>query len=109
MPNPLYRLIWPPEPTATSTMLGTVLPAVQFRLEARGWGSPAGQTVKKLGAVVSVTVTLSITALTPLAGTPPCPRTWTLRLELAPVVSAGRRGSRILHGTTTWCVPPGAT
>src|ERR1700686_2138010 len=62
-------VIWPAVPTGTSTRFGTVLPATQFRFEASGRVPPAGYTVRKLEAVVLVTVTLSTTALA-LAGAP---------------------------------------
>ena len=70
-------LTWPEVPTGTMTRLGTVLPPTQFKFEESGRTEPVGQTVKKLCAVVSVTVTFKATADTPLAGTPPPPVTWT--------------------------------
>src|SRR2546425_845426 len=68
-------LTLPPVPTFTTTRLGMVTPPFQLRFEARGLGWPVGHTVRKDPAVVSVTVTLSTTADTPLAGTPPTPVT----------------------------------
>src|ERR1700674_634891 len=62
----------------TNTRFGTVTPAVQLRFEAVGRDRPVGQTVKKLAAVVFVAVTLRIAPETPVAGTPPTPRTRTL-------------------------------
>ena len=58
-------------PRPTVTRFGIVCPATQFRLEALGRGVPPGQTVRKDGAVVLVTVVLRTTAVTPVAGTPP--------------------------------------
>src|SRR5580765_4240192 len=65
------------------TRLGTVWPVVMFRLDATGRGSPAGQTVTKLGVVGSVTVMLMATAATPAAGTPPRPVTASSRVVWA--------------------------
>src|SRR6476661_1251011 len=81
VPAVLYRLICPPGPTATITMLGTVLPAVKLRVEVLGRIAPDGQTVMNPVAVVLVAVTLRATELTP-AGRP---------------------------GTVTVMVPPGPT
>ena len=50
-----------------------VVLAGQFRLLAIGTGSPFGYTVRKLAAVVPVTVTFITTALTPVSGTPEPP------------------------------------
>jgi hypothetical protein len=55
-------------------MFGMVWPATQFKSDASGLAF--GYTVKKLGAVVFVTVVLKITAVAPLAGTPAKPLTW---------------------------------
>src|SRR5439155_857384 len=68
------------------TRLGTVCPAIQLRLEAFGRVLPEGQTVRKLGAVVVVTVMLRIAEEAPFAGTPPAPVTWTAMLRGAPGV-----------------------
>ena len=61
----------------TTTRLGTVCPATQLRSEVPGSGVPPGTTSRKLGAVVSVTVTFSTTALggtgSVILGTPPWP------------------------------------
>src|SRR6478735_8718733 len=54
----------------TMTRLGTVWPPTKFRLEASGRGLSGGVTVRKLGSVGSVTVTLMTTDPTPLAGKP---------------------------------------
>src|SRR5215831_7521495 len=84
LPRKLKRLTMPPEPTLTMTRLGTVWPPTKLRLDAVGWVAPAGQTVRKLGAVGLVTVTLRATADTPVAGTPPTPVTWRLRVTPGP-------------------------
>src|SRR5450631_3075263 len=68
------------------TRFGTVTPVVQLRLEARGSAAPLGNTVKKPAEVVLVAVTFMTTALTPLAGIPPTPVTWTSRVAPAPSV-----------------------
>src|SRR5712691_6269133 len=78
-------LIWPPADSLTTTKLGTVCPATKFRSEARGRLAPVGKTVRKLGAVGLVTVTLMITALAPVNGTPPLPAT--VRVVVAPAPS----------------------
>src|SRR5260370_1232685 len=75
LPLRLNMLTLPPVPTLTGTRLGMVSPAAQFRFDAVGLGWPVGHPVRKDGALVSVAVTLSTTADTPLAGTPPAPVT----------------------------------
>src|SRR5438132_11425421 len=69
----------PAEPSLTTTRLGIVTRPIQFRSELPGRGPPSGQTDRKLGAVVSATVTFSTTAVggcaLVIAGTPPCPAT----------------------------------
>src|SRR5438445_12777290 len=69
----------PLEPSLTTTRLGIVTPPPQLRSELPGRGPLSGQTDRKLGAVVSVTVTFSTTAVggwaSLIAGTPPCPAT----------------------------------
>src|SRR5438552_2531663 len=69
----------PLEPSLTTTRLGIVTRPIQFRSELPGRGPPSGQTDRKLGAVVFVTVTLSTTAVggwaSLIAGTPACPAT----------------------------------
>src|SRR5450759_4249952 len=67
------------------TRFGTVTPVVQLRLEAFGSAPPVGNTVKKPAEVVPVAVTFMTTAVTPPAGIPPAPVTWTARV--APGVS----------------------
>src|SRR5437660_10641876 len=59
------------------TRFGTVTRGFQFRLEARGSPLPLGKTVKKPAVLVLVAVTFMTTALTPPAGIPPAPVTWT--------------------------------
>lgn len=56
------------------TELAIVWPFTQLRLDTFGWVEPAGHTERNDGAVVSVTVTLRITA-SALAGTPALPAT----------------------------------
>ncbi|MFN8041363.1 MAG: hypothetical protein U0Q07_19255, partial [Acidimicrobiales bacterium] len=78
--------------------------ADQFRFDAVGWESPLGHSVKKLAAVVPVTVTFNVTAVAS-AGTPPTPATWTSRTvpaahgdEYGPTCSGGGRESKIRVG-----------
>src|SRR5438552_11311362 len=69
----------PLAPSLTTTRLGIVTPPTQFRSELPGRDPLSGQTDRKPGAVVLVTVTLSTTAVgacaSLIAGTPPCPAT----------------------------------
>src|SRR5438105_3808108 len=98
----------PLEPSFTTTRLGIVTPPTQFRSELPGRDAPSGQTVKKLGAVVSVTVTFRTTAVGACAslivGTAPCPATisdrWLLEARgvLQPPVPS--RLSRMRMGVT---------
>src|ERR1700716_1640179 len=99
LPAALKMLPRPFNPTATSTRFGTVWPLTQLRLDASGRATPAGQTVRKLAAVVLVAVTFRTTALTPVAGTGPCPAIWTSRVPPGPI-GAPERVSRIRVGAT---------
>src|ERR1700680_1718434 len=80
-PDPLNTPILPSLPTCTTTRLATVCPPTKFRSDALGLPVPLGQTVRTLGAVGPVTVTLITTAFggvdDPIAGTPPPPATVT--------------------------------
>lgn len=95
-----------PSPTLTTTRLGTVRAAPKLRLDAWRRGVPAGQAVSQLSALGSVTVTLSTTADTPTAGTPPRPVTWSRRLEAGPSLAAGaptpNRVSSNRDGASGW-------
>src|ERR1700681_1708286 len=99
LPAALKMLTCPFDPNATSTRFGTVCPLTQLRLDASGRGTPAGHTVRKLGAVVFVTVTFRTTALTPVDGTETCPAIWTFRFPPGPT-GAPERVSRIRVGAT---------
>src|SRR2546427_1547733 len=94
------------------TRLGTVCPATQLRLEAFGRVFAEGQTVRKLGAVVLVTVTLRIAEETPFGGTPPAPVTWMARLPPGPSLLPALgwplpdRVSVILAGVNATSCPP---
>src|SRR2546426_12739258 len=87
-PSGLKRSIFPVLPTLTTTRLGTVSPGTQFRSEALGRVAPSGHTVRKLEAVVSVTVTFSTTAVGAteafISGTPPRPATVAAIVALGP-------------------------
>src|SRR5580765_288997 len=74
-PLELYRATWPFAPTLTIARFATVWPGTKLMLEARGSGVPAGHAVTYPAVLGSVTVRLSTTAPTPLAGTPPRPVT----------------------------------
>src|ERR1700694_910607 len=94
------------------TRLGTVWPGAKLRLEALGRETPVGNTVRKLGAVGPVTVTLRTTAATPAVGMPRVPATWTLIVAPAPSGCAGTapvpsRVSSAGWGTTGLYKPSG--
>src|SRR5690349_5506259 len=84
--DPLYSLIFPSAPTGTTTRLGTVCPGWKFRFEVSCRGVPDGHTVTYPPVEGSTTVTLTATADTPVAGTPPRPVTCT---EIDPVEGTG--------------------
>src|SRR5665648_737578 len=87
--DPLYRATWPLAPTGATARFGTVWPATKFRLDAVGrvvW-SPYTVTYPKL--VGAVTVTLSTTAETPEAGTPPRPVTCNATVPPVPTGAVG--------------------
>src|SRR5262249_52941204 len=64
----------PPGPSPTITRLATLSPGAKFNVDASGRGWPAGHAVTNPGAVGSVAVTLSTTAVAP-DGTPARPLT----------------------------------
>src|SRR5712691_2764910 len=84
-PSELNIATFPPVPTGTMTRFGTVMSAVQLRLEAKGCAVPVGKTVKYPLEVWFTAVTLTTTALTPVDGMPPAPVTWTF--NVAPAAS----------------------
>ena len=71
--------------TRATTVFATVRPGPGFKADASGRASPVGQTVRKVSAVASTAVTVTTTASTPCAGTPPTPVTW--RSSDAPATS----------------------
>lgn len=91
----------------TLTRFGTVWPGTTLRFDASGMPTPAGHTVTWLVAVGPTAVTLSTTADTPVAGTPPRPVTCRsideppLTLPAAPV-PVPSRVSRRRAGVTGW-------
>src|SRR5437773_8452851 len=97
----------PFDPSATSTRLGTVWPRTQLRFEASGRGTPDGQTVRKLGAVASVAVTFTTTAIAAVAGTRPWPAILTLSVCPGPIGAFGTPPvpslvSMIRAGVSAW-------
>src|SRR5712692_7113699 len=98
-------LILPSGPTGTITRLGTVWPGPKLRLEARGRATPLGCTVKKLVAVGPVTVRLSTTPTTPVAGTPPWPVTCSETVASGPSGPAPARVSSSRAGGSGWYMP----
>src|SRR5690349_8458134 len=74
-PELLAMSIQPSGDTVAITRLGIVSPAAKLRFEVAGFCVPVGYTVRKLGAVVSVAVTLRTTALVVPSGTPLLPPT----------------------------------
>lgn len=101
----------PEDPTRAVTAFGTLWPADQLRLDAVGFVSPVGHTVRCESAVVFVTVVLVRTA-SASAGTPPTPATGTLRVTAGPhgvpkrPTGAGWRESWIRAGTSGWNAAP---
>ena len=100
MPFALKTLTLPSPPTPTVTWLACVRDGDVLSTEAFGIAAPAGQTRRCAGSEEFTAVTLSTTALTPLAGTPPTPSTVTsARLPVASAwnvvrVSTSRAGFR---------------
>ena len=74
-PDWLKIEILPPVPILATTRLGVVCPARKLRFEVVGRVVPVGNTVRYDAAVGLVAVTLTTTASTPVAGTPPRPTT----------------------------------
>src|SRR6478752_2685986 len=89
--------------TRTMTRFGLVWPARKLRFDARG-GEPwsPGYTVRKLGAVGSVTVTFIATATTPESGTPLRPVASHARMPLGPIGSLLSRVSKYREGASGW-------
>src|SRR5437879_243618 len=108
--------IRPFAPTATSTRLGRVLPAVQLRFAASGGPLPSrgvGYTVRYPLPVVPVTATLTTTADTPLVGTLPRPVIWTSMVWPGPTAPSPTptgvgptRVSKMRAGSSGWYAPP---
>src|SRR4051794_26692276 len=65
-------------PTRTVTRFAIVVPASQLRFEVAGFPVPVGNSVRNLGGVVLVRVTLTTPAPPPSAGSPPAPAPWFL-------------------------------
>src|SRR5229473_5823194 len=80
--------ILPVGPTWTTARFGTTVPLVQFWSEASGWAATSGHAVRKLGAVVLVTVIFATTAVggfgSVISGTPPTPATVSARPVFGP-------------------------
>ena len=74
VPVSVNRHTFPPAPIFTITLFGTFAPAVKFRFDANGRGSPHGHTVTNPDPSGSVTVTFN-TAAAASAGTPARPVT----------------------------------
>ncbi len=65
-------------------MFAAVSPATKLRFDEFGFAASDGKTVMNDGADGLVTVTFTATAATPVAGTPPRPRTVTSVRESGP-------------------------
>src|SRR2546427_13023826 len=76
----------PVVPRVATTRFGMVSRAVQLRSDASGRVAVEGETVKKLGAVVLVTVTLMTTAVA-VPGTGETPPTWRVYVPPGPSVA----------------------
>jgi hypothetical protein len=66
-------------------MFGTVWPAEKFKFDAVGRVEPVGHTVRYESDEAPVEVTFNATASTPVAGTPPRPRTVRFNVCPAPI------------------------
>src|SRR5690242_7055182 len=87
----------PVVPSVATTRFGMIWPGIQLRSAALGRVVVDGYTVRKLGAVVFVTVTLTITAVA-LVGTPLDPVTCRVRVPPGLRVCAGLLVSLIRVG-----------
>src|ERR1700742_2901893 len=82
------------------TMLATISPLVKSMFDAEGSGVPAGYTVRKLGSVPPIAVTLATIAVTCVGsvGIPAKPVTLSVRDTFAPIAPPVDRVSRIRVG-----------
>ena len=91
------------------TRLGTVWPGSKLRFDVTGTAVPSACTVRCPPRVGAVTVTLSTTADTPEAGTPPRPATGRWTVPCGPTLATGApipdRVSRSLAGVSDWNAP----
>jgi hypothetical protein len=84
VPAKLKIEISPSSPTLAMTRFGRTCPGIGFRLAAIGRGEPFGNTVTYDSAVWEMAVTLTMTADTPEAGTPPRPVIFKFIVDAAP-------------------------
>ncbi len=92
----------PSDATPVTTELGTVRPAGKLTVEVLGREVSPGQTVRKPPLVALTAVMLRATEPTPVAGTPPVPRTVTFRVAPAPTAPPVLRVSRSRAGVRAW-------
>ena len=77
-PLSLNTVIAPSAPTGTmARLLAVPFTRVRLTLDVAGRVVPLAWTVTNPGEVASIAATFTSTADTPVAGTPPCPRTGT--------------------------------
>ncbi len=102
----------PSAPTLATTRLDTVWPARKLRFDAVGRVVPDGKAVRYPPVLGWVTVTLTTTADTPVAGTPPMPVTPAAMVAPGPTGDTNPpvplRVSRIRAGVRLWYLPPPA-
>src|SRR5688500_7883799 len=109
-------VISPSSPTLAMTRFGRTCPGIGLRFAASGRVEPFGNTVTYVSSVCAIAVTLTTTADTPDAGTPPRPATFRLIDELTPrppppafrpsIVGKPGRGSISRAGSTALKFPP---
>src|SRR5664280_816484 len=96
--DPLNSWIFPSAPTGTMTRLGMFCPVWKFRFEVVVRVAPEGQTVMYPAAVGLTAVTFTMTADTPVAGTPPLPVTCR---EMEPSAGTGPVAPRLVRVSIT--------
>src|ERR1035437_2506906 len=86
--EPLCSRMAPSAPTGTMARLETVRPLTKFRLDTSGLPPPSAKADTQPGAAGWVTVRLTTTADTPVAGTPARPATGSTRSGAGPTGAA---------------------
>ncbi len=81
-------------------------PGIGLTVDVPGWVVPCGKSVRNVGAVESVAVKFSATALAPEAGTDPVPPTCRSIVWPGPTGVPVSRVSRMRSGVTAWNEEP---